>query len=56
VPDRQELILLEGEEPRSRRGGGLHFHKRSRGELVTQVDELSSGDEVQEVGAPRGKS
>jgi hypothetical protein len=31
-------------------------HKRSRGELVIQVDESSSGDEVQEIGAPRGKS
>jgi hypothetical protein len=30
--------------------------KRSRGELVSQADESSSGDEVQEVGAPRGKS
>jgi hypothetical protein len=30
-------------------------HKRSRGELATQADESSSGDEVQEVGAPRGK-
>jgi hypothetical protein len=31
-------------------------HKRSKGELATQDDELSSGDEVQEVEAPRGKS
>jgi hypothetical protein len=31
-------------------------HKRSRRELVTQVDKLLSGDEVQAVGAPRGKS
>jgi hypothetical protein len=31
-------------------------HKRSRGELVTQADESLSGDEVQEVGPPRGKS
>jgi hypothetical protein len=30
-------------------------HKRSKGELATQADESSSGDEVQEVGAPRGK-
>jgi hypothetical protein len=30
-------------------------NKRSRGELVSQVDESSSGDEVQEVDAPRGK-
>jgi hypothetical protein len=30
-------------------------HKRSKGELVTQGDELSSGDEVQVVEAPRGK-
>jgi hypothetical protein len=29
--------------------------KRSRGELVSQADKSSSGDEVQEVGAPRGK-
>jgi hypothetical protein len=29
--------------------------KRSRGELVSQADESSSGDEVQEVEAPRGK-
>jgi hypothetical protein len=29
--------------------------KRSKGELAMQADELSSGDEVQEVGAPRGK-
>jgi hypothetical protein len=31
-------------------------HKRSKGELATQGDESSSGDEVQEVGPPRGKS
>jgi hypothetical protein len=31
-------------------------HKRSRGELVTQADDSSSGDKVQEVEAPRGKS
>jgi hypothetical protein len=31
------------------------MHKRSKGELATQADELSSEDEVQEVGAPRGK-
>jgi hypothetical protein len=31
------------------------YHKRSKGELVLEVDELSSGDEVQEVGAPRGE-
>jgi hypothetical protein len=31
-------------------------HKRSRGELVSEADESSSGGEVQEVGAPRGKS
>jgi hypothetical protein len=30
-------------------------HKRSKGELVLEADESSSGDEVQEVGAPRGK-
>jgi hypothetical protein len=30
-------------------------HKRSKGELAMQADESSSGDEVQEVGAPRGK-
>jgi hypothetical protein len=30
--------------------------KRSKGELVSKGDESSSGDEVQEVGAPRGKS
>jgi hypothetical protein len=30
--------------------------KRSRGELVPEADESSSGDKVQEVGAPRGKS
>jgi hypothetical protein len=30
-------------------------HKRSKGELATQADELSSGDEVQEVVPPRGK-
>jgi hypothetical protein len=29
-------------------------HKRSKGELALEADELSSGDEVQEVGAPRG--
>jgi hypothetical protein len=29
--------------------------KRSRGQLVSQADESSSGDEVQEVKAPRGK-
>jgi hypothetical protein len=29
--------------------------KRSKGELVSQADESSSGDEVQEVGPPRGK-
>jgi hypothetical protein len=31
-------------------------HKRSKGELVSLVDESSSGDEVQVVEAPRGKS
>jgi hypothetical protein len=31
-------------------------HKRSRGELAMQGDELSSGDEVEEVRPPRGKS
>jgi hypothetical protein len=31
-------------------------HKRSRGELATQADESLSGDKVQEVGVPRGKS
>jgi hypothetical protein len=31
-------------------------HKRSRGELAVQGDELSSGDEVEEVRPPRGKS
>jgi hypothetical protein len=30
--------------------------KRSKGELAMQADELSSGDEVQEVRPPRGKS
>jgi hypothetical protein len=30
-------------------------HKRSKGELAMQADELSSEDEVQEVGAPRGE-
>jgi hypothetical protein len=30
-------------------------HKRSKGELVRLADELLSGDEVQVVGAPRGK-
>jgi hypothetical protein len=30
-------------------------HKRSKGELVLEVDESSSRDEVQEVGAPRGE-
>jgi hypothetical protein len=29
--------------------------KRSEGELVSQADKLSSGDEVQEVGPPKGK-
>jgi hypothetical protein len=29
--------------------------KRSRGKLVSQADESSSGDKVQEVEAPRGK-
>jgi hypothetical protein len=32
------------------------MHKRSKGELATQGDESSSGDEVQEVVLPRGKS
>jgi hypothetical protein len=31
-------------------------HKRSRGELVMEADDSSSGDEVQEVRVPRGKS
>jgi hypothetical protein len=31
-------------------------HKRSRGELAVQGNELSSGDEVEEVRPPRGKS
>jgi hypothetical protein len=31
-------------------------HKRSKGELAMQGDESLSGDEVQEVGPPRGKS
>jgi hypothetical protein len=31
-------------------------HKRSKGELATQGDESSSGDEVQEVVPPRDKS
>jgi hypothetical protein len=31
-------------------------HKRSRGELAMEADDSSSGDEVQEVRAPRGKS
>jgi hypothetical protein len=31
-------------------------NKRSKGELVSKGDESSSGDEVQEVGPPRGKS
>jgi hypothetical protein len=30
-------------------------HKRARGELVMEADDSLSGDEVQEVGAPRGK-
>jgi hypothetical protein len=30
-------------------------HKRYKGELVSLVDESLSGDEVQEVGVPRGK-
>jgi hypothetical protein len=30
-------------------------NRRSRGQLVPEVDESSSGDEVQEVEAPRGK-
>jgi hypothetical protein len=30
-------------------------HKRSRGELVLEADELSSGDEVQVVEASRGE-
>jgi hypothetical protein len=30
-------------------------HKRSRGELVPEADELSSGDEVQVVEASRGE-
>jgi hypothetical protein len=30
--------------------------KRSKGELAMQADELSSGDEVEEVRPPRGKS
>jgi hypothetical protein len=30
-------------------------HKRSKGELATQGDELSSEDEVQEVRLPRGE-
>jgi hypothetical protein len=30
-------------------------HKWSKGELAMQADELSSEDEVQEVGAPRGE-
>jgi hypothetical protein len=30
-------------------------HKRSRGELVTQGDKSTSGDEVQVVEAPRGE-
>jgi hypothetical protein len=30
--------------------------KRSKGELATQADELLSGDEVEEVRLPRGKS
>jgi hypothetical protein len=30
-------------------------HRRSKGELVTQTDELLSRDEVQEIGAPRGE-
>jgi hypothetical protein len=32
------------------------MHKRSKGELATQGDESSSGDEVEEVRPPRGKS
>jgi hypothetical protein len=31
-------------------------HKRPKGELVLEADKSSSGDEMQEVGAPRGKS
>jgi hypothetical protein len=31
------------------------MHKRSKGELATQGDESSSGDEVQEVVPSRGK-
>jgi hypothetical protein len=31
-------------------------HKRSKGELAMQADESLSGDEMQEVGPPRGKS
>jgi hypothetical protein len=31
-------------------------HKRSKGELAMQGDGLSSGDEVEEVRLPRGKS
>jgi hypothetical protein len=30
-------------------------HKRSKGELATQGDKSSSGDEVQDVGPPRGE-
>jgi hypothetical protein len=30
-------------------------HKRSKGELVLEADESSSGDEVQEIVAPRGE-
>jgi hypothetical protein len=38
------------------RGGVSITHKRSKGELAMQVDKSSSGDEVQVVEAPRGKS
>jgi hypothetical protein len=31
-------------------------NKRSRGQLVAQVDESSSGDDVEVLEAPRGKS
>jgi hypothetical protein len=49
-------VLLEGGSCEVIEGEVAITHMRSRGELVSQVDELSSEDEVQKVGVLRGKS
>jgi hypothetical protein len=53
VPDRQEQVFLEGEESRGRQGRSRNHTQEVEGGAG---DESLSGDEVEEVRLPRGKS